>query len=475
MSEELMNNEEIRLDNFFNVFDHFVETLQRGKISLGTEYIVPLDTDFEKWIYDFGYNTHTSYVQVRTEYNTGNIEFRYTYKCHRSGKYNSQAGQNSTKKARINQKDSKKIGCESTIIITKTKGNCSQMIIKYTSHSNHILGSDNNIGTLRLSKQIRDYIAQRMRDGLDVKTISQIFRMRAHDLDKIWNQQGDNNEDKGQLLGFIVPIAKEIIHQVNTILLDATHGTNKNNDQLYTLLTPDFKTGKGLPLAHLISSRKNTASVQFWLYNLHIQLSWEGPISFLVNCDLAQIKALRNIFPRSRILLCWWHVLKAWRENLKKVYIKKANTTLNGKLNSEIKKKLKDELWDDLRELMYINNHENVDECINNFLNKWSDLKLFILYFKKQWLNKLNNNYQASGINKTMWIKVYRLDIPNNNINTTNMLESWYRKLKYDIFNGKPNRCRDILIYELYINGNSDAKQQWRLAEIRAGRMMPAE
>ncbi|CAG8786295.1 22808_t:CDS:2, partial [Racocetra persica] len=272
MVEELISDEEMCLDDFFNVFNNFMKTLQdnlildslllpnatlfiredvqHGKISSGTEYVVPLDTDFENWIYDFGYNTHTSYVQERTEYNTGNIEFRYTYKCYRSGKYKSQADQNPIKKARIIQKDSKKIGSESTIIVTKTKGDYPQMIIKYTLYSNHTP---------------------------DVKAIGQFFRKQAHDLDKIWNQcnnlkhnllengdltcaiaqsESNNNENKGQLLGFIIPITKEIIYNINTVLLNTTHSTNKKIDLLYTLLLPDFKTGKGLPLAHLISSCK---------------------------------------------------------------------------------------------------------------------------------------------------------------------------------------------------------------------------
>ncbi|CAG8817031.1 30319_t:CDS:1, partial [Racocetra persica] len=49
------------------------------------------------------------------------------------------------------------------------------------------------------------------------------------------------------------------------------------------------------------------------------------------------------------------------------------------------------------------------------------------------------------------------LNVSHDNLNTTNMLESWHRKLKYDIFDGKPNRRRDILIHELYVNENSDA------------------
>ncbi|CAG8616911.1 4586_t:CDS:2 [Cetraspora pellucida] len=339
MAEELISDEEmynlIPDDLLLPNATLFIrEGVQHGKIFLGTEYVVLLNTDFEKWIHDFGYNTHTR-------------------------KYKSQTGQNSIKKARIIQKDSKKIGCESMIIITKTKQDQPQMIIKYIPHLNHIPAQS----------------------------------------------KSNNNEDKGQLLGFIILITKEIIYKANIVLLDATHNINKKNDQLYTLLLPDFKTRKGLPLAHLISSCKNTRSMQFWLYCLRIQLLWEGLVSFLVNCDSAQIKALQNIFLKSGIFCVGGMFLEP------KMLIK----------------------------------------SINNFLNKWSSLILFISYFKKQWLNESNNNY---GIDKTMWIKAYQLDVPHDNLNTTNI---------------------DVLIHELYINGNSNARQQWRLAEIHASRMMAAE
>ncbi|CAG8649850.1 22605_t:CDS:2 [Cetraspora pellucida] len=120
MAKELISDKEMCVDDFFNVFDHFMKTLQdnlipddlllpnatlficegvqHSKIALDTEYVVSLNTDFEK--------------------------------C-----------------------------CESMIIITKTKQDKSQMIIKYTPYLNHTSGSDNDIGTFRLSKQIQNYIA----------------------------------------------------------------------------------------------------------------------------------------------------------------------------------------------------------------------------------------------------------------------------------------------------------------------------
>ncbi|CAG8461930.1 13924_t:CDS:2 [Cetraspora pellucida] len=126
MAEELISDEEMCVDNFFNVFDHFTETLQDNLIP--DDLLLP---------------NATLFIHEGVQH----------------GKYKSQAGQNPIKKARIIQKDSKKIGCKSMIIITKTKQDQPQMIIKYTPHSNHISGSDNDIGTLRLLKQIQNYIA----------------------------------------------------------------------------------------------------------------------------------------------------------------------------------------------------------------------------------------------------------------------------------------------------------------------------
>lgn len=74
-----------------------------------------------------------------------------------------------------------------------------------------------------------------------------------------------------------------------------------------------------------------------------------------------------------------------------------------------------------------------------------------------------------------MWIKAYRTEVPHANMKTTNMIESWHKRLKYDNFEGKFNRCSDLLIYELYVVIDSDTQHQRRLADVQAGRMMPAE
>lgn len=35
--------------------------------------------------------------------------------------------------------------------------------------------------------------------------------------------------------------------------------------------------------------------------------------------DDAEIDAIKTIFPLSNHLLCWWHVLKAWKQKLRQV------------------------------------------------------------------------------------------------------------------------------------------------------------
>ncbi|CAG8822859.1 26083_t:CDS:2, partial [Racocetra persica] len=235
--------------------------------------------------------------------------------------------------------------------------------------------------------------------------------------------QQENN--KGRLFGFTTPLGKEVLHEATIILLDSTHSINKHKDLLYTFLSRDPQTGKGITLAHLISSRKNTESVQYWFCNLRNQFpNWQGPLAFFVDCDPAQIKALKLEFPEK-------------------------------------------ELLDDLKFLMYADNINIAEEALISFLEKWKDSIAFITYFKQTWLN-VNEYDNFSGVKKTMWMNAYRTDVPHMNINTTNLLEAWHRRLKYSNFEGKVNRRSDVLIYELYVVMEGDARRQRRLADIRA-------
>ncbi|CAG8559028.1 2453_t:CDS:2 [Cetraspora pellucida] len=228
-----IDDPEESLEELFDHFDHFAENLQdftinpdylptnvilikhnnvsnHNKFTEDVMYLVLLNTDYHEWVQQFG-----------------------TYQTVTSQSY-------SDKKPRSNQKESKKCDCKSQIIITiKKTFSESKMLIKYVSHTNHISGSDSDIGK-------------------------------------------HNEQDIGMLFGFTIPTRKKVLCDALIILLDATHGMNKHKDLLYTLLAPDPKTGKGITLAHLLSLHKSFKSVQYWLSKLNDQIpNLQGLVAFM--------------------------------------------------------------------------------------------------------------------------------------------------------------------------------------------------
>ncbi|CAG8736754.1 13752_t:CDS:2, partial [Cetraspora pellucida] len=96
---------------------------------------------------------------------------------------------------------------------------------------------------------------------LDIDIEKWVHNYKNGDLTYTIAQQKYNNESKGQLLDFIIPIIKKIIYQINTILFDTIFDTNKNNDLFYIFLLLDPKTEKEIPFVHLISFHENTTSI----------------------------------------------------------------------------------------------------------------------------------------------------------------------------------------------------------------------
>jgi hypothetical protein len=192
--------------------------------------------------------------------------------------------------------------------------------------------------------------------------------------------------------------------------------------------------------------------------------NWNGPRSFVVDCDKAQITEIRSVFPQSQVFLYWFHVTRAWKDNLRR-----ANKDI-AHLEGVPKDELLNNLWIDLQRLLHSKTMQDSLDNIESFSQKYSlTLKSFWEYFRPQWLD-----LRPNGIHSGMWQEAYRADIPHN-MNTTNMLESWHRKLKYDTFNGKPNRRCDVLIHHLYVQGADDARHQRIQAKTGAGRMCPAQ
>jgi hypothetical protein len=69
----------------------------------------------------------------------------------------------------------------------------------------------------------------------------------------------------------------------------------------------------GVPVAWMLSSSGTQATIQYFLNTVK---QWSTPIYpsiVMTDCDRAQINAIQAVYPGSRLLYCWWHVLRAMR------------------------------------------------------------------------------------------------------------------------------------------------------------------
>lgn len=200
------------------------------------------------------------------------------------------------------------------------------------------------------------------------------------------------------------------------ICLDSTHRTNSYNYNLFTLVAQN-EFGQGIPVAFLISSDGKTETLTKFLTAFKSICPTVG--TFMTDNDEAEINAIRNVFPESNHLLCWWHVLKAWKEKLRQVGCGSDDPLF----------------WEKL--VAFLKSSNNFDEEYNKIVEISSPQ--FAKYLDTYWVNM-----------KEKWAHSFRMNIPMFKQSNTNMLiESFHNLLKTNFFSGKVNRRVDRLIYIL--------------------------
>ena len=61
----------------------------------------------------------------------------------------------------------------------------------------------------------------------------------------------------------------------------------------------------------MLSSSSTEATIQFFLNFIKARSPGMVPVIIMSNRDKAQMNAVNTVYPDSRLLLCWWHVLRA--------------------------------------------------------------------------------------------------------------------------------------------------------------------
>ena len=173
--------------------------------------------------------------------------------------------------------------------------------------------------------------------------------------------------------------------------IDATHNTTHyENMSLFTLLVRD-RWGHGMPAAWMISSNGTEDTIHFFLRSIRMQTPGIIPEFSLSDKDHAQINSIKRQFPKSAILLCWWHVLHAWQQH----FVTSAHH----------------ELWALLKKWIRLENR-------TEFWQQWEKIKncappSVIQYLETFWLEDENIK---------MWSAIYRTDRNVFQLCDTNML-----------------------------------------------------
>ena len=69
----------------------------------------------------------------------------------------------------------------------------------------------------------------------------------------------------------------------------------------------------GVPVAWMLSSSGMEATIRFFLQFVKAKSPTVSPAIIMSDRDKAQMNAISSVYPDSKLLLCWWHVLRAIR------------------------------------------------------------------------------------------------------------------------------------------------------------------
>ena len=232
---------------------------------------------------------------------------------------------------------------------------------------------------------------------------------------------------EGQTIVVIVDPFMRRVHQNvpqagDVLLMDATSNLDRSDTKLFHLMTP--AAVGALPLGTIITSREDEKTIQKGLEILKKILPTNafygrgpnlGPVLALTDDSDAERNALKTVWPSIELLLCMFHVLQAhWQ------FIFKSE--------SKIEKKDKPVLLRMMRKILYSETREDFDEALNEMkespaYNKYENYKK---YMEEKVLPR----------NKE-WSLLHRIlaQLPTNNVNVTNYVETSFRVSKDIKFN----------------------------------------
>ncbi len=156
----------------------------------------------------------------------------------------------------------------------------------------------------------------------------------------------------------------------------------------------------GVPVAWMLASNGTQATIKYFMTLIKSRSPEVSPTIFMTDQDQAQVNAIREVYPNSHALFCWWHVLCAIRCHF---------------VVTEFP-----DLWTLIQKWVRSPDLYEFDSLWDNIQNNKSVPKSLVEYLAREWLPV-----------KEMWSAVYCQDQSIFEEGDTNMLLEVYVIITY--------------------------------------------
>ncbi|XP_022537513.1 uncharacterized protein LOC111195203 isoform X1 [Astyanax mexicanus] len=275
----------------------------------------------------------------------------------------------------------------------------------------------------------KSYNAHTHMDLNDCVSVDRLIKSKFKD-DIIYYQPLSHSEKQALIIVFSTPWQRDQLKNYGSdmIYLDATYkGITQYGFAFYAVIIKSSQ-GRGVPVAFFILSEESTENLSICLQKLQECVNPFQPRCVMVDRDLKEINAVQKVFPHTRILLCWFHVLQAVHRWMQR--------------QDECKKQpaLKNEVIRAMIALKQCATEADFEERSNQVVDSIDELSgttTISNYLKMQW-------FQHSK----MWANFGRR-VFHQNSETNNLAERFFFSMKYQFLQGYANRRVDDLLHLL--------------------------
>jgi hypothetical protein len=229
----------------------------------------------------------------------------------------------------------------------------------------------------------------------------------------------------------------------NSWAFDSTFKTNHYDLPLYAAVVPN-QDGKAMPVFYMLCTKDKEGghegiAIELAITHVFLNIGDVRPSAFIIDKCKTSLNAIQHVVNNDihcwehgrlgeeqiagRIFLCWFHVMKAWSENL-----------LTRVPISE-----KDKVWQSLHVLLNCPREDHFKENLRKFYADFEHILGVEEYIRSGWADD-------TVPWKMMWPKFGRL-YAYGGVDTTNHVERHWEWIKYTLLQGKVNRSlRDLIV-----------------------------